>query len=601
MIDHTVVVRFRSVPGRWLAGVVVAGAVLAACAPSVDVAVEERAQSPIADSAGDPATPTRPTASDSDPSAPPSTEPPADPSTAPSPDPSTLVWGPCTTFGIPSPTLLGTTHWECSTLDVPMDPFDPAADLPTVTLALTRHPATGARRGTLVLNPGGPGGSGLDAAWGLRSGMPADMLRAYDIVSWDPRGIGASTPPIDCGDDPDVDSPEFMADCALHTGDLAAYLAGPYSAADLAAIHGALGEDRLDYLGYSYGTIIGATFAADHPDQVGHFVLDGATDPLVGGPDGTTDGGFPYYANDGVEAALDRFIELCDQSDACLTDEDTRSVLDELRPGAEALPTDDFAGEPNAVDPDTFDGLIRSALTYAGDWPLLATALGDARDGDASALAAFAADDGTLPPADEEAEASPGPSFQVANLVIYCADFAAEVEGSGFCDPLPRNEHTIEPIRPVDVERPILVIGTEYDPLTPGYHADEFAHALEDAVHVIWEGVGHTAFPTSSSCIDRIVADQFLDGPVAEDGRHCPFEDGVTDDAELADDLFVHDRGSAANWVGNVLEMRGEDADVATCVGGEIAQTDDRTISHVILDVTSAAATDALTAAHSVC
>ncbi len=214
------------------------------------------------------------------------------------------------------------------------------------------------------MNPGGPGGSGLDAAWGLRSGMPADMLRAYDIVSWDPRGIGASTPPIDCGADPDVDSPEFMADCALHTGDLAGYLSGPYSAADLEAIHEALGEDRLDYLGYSYGTIIGATFAADHPDQVGHFVLDGATDPLVGGPDGTTDGGFPYYADDGVDAALDRFIELCDQSDACLTDEDTRSVLDELRAGAEALPTDDFAGEPNAVDPDTFDGLIRSALTY---------------------------------------------------------------------------------------------------------------------------------------------------------------------------------------------------------------------------------------------
>ncbi len=185
--------------------------------------------------------------------------------------------------------------------------------------------------------------------------------------------------------------------------------------------------------------------------------------------------------------------------------------------------------------------------------------------------------------------------------MIYCADFATQVEGSGFCDALPRNEHTIEPIRPVDVERPILVIGTEYDPLTPGYHAEEFADALADAVHVIWEGVGHTAFPTSSSCIDRIVADQFLDGPLAEDGKHCPFEDGVTDDAELAGDLFVHDRGIAANWVGNVLEMRGEDPDVATCVGGEIARTDDRTISHVILDVTSDEATAALAAAHAAC
>ena len=573
------------------------GVVASACAPSVDVAVEERAQTPIADPSADPATPERPTASDSDPSGPPTTATP----TGSVPDASTLTWGPCTTFGIPSPTLLGTTRWECSTLDVPMDPFDPAADLPPVTLALTRHPATGVRRGTLVMNPGGPGGSGLEAAWGIRPGMPADILRAYDIVSWDPRGIGASTPPIDCGDDPDPDSPDFMAACARHTGELAAYLSGPYSAADLEAIRVALGEGRLDYLGYSYGTIIGATFAADHPDEVGHFVLDGATDPLVGGSDGAADGGFPYYADDGVDAALDRFVELCDQSEACPMGDDTRTALDELRSSVESLPTEDFAGEPTTVDGDTFDSVIQNALTYAGDWPLLATALGDAREGDASALAALAADDPTLPPADEDADASTGPSFAVANLVIYCADFAAEIEGSGFCDALPRNEHTIEPIRPVDVERPILVIGTEYDPLTPGYHAAEFAAALGDAVHVIWDGVGHTAFPASSYCIDRIVTDQLLDGPLAQDGQHCPFEDGITDEAELADDLFLHDRGIAANWVGNVLERRGEDPDTATCIGREIATSDDRTISHVILDVTSTAATAALEAADAAC
>ena len=74
-----------------------------------------------------------------------------------------------------------------------MDPFNDRPDLEPVTLALTRHRATGERRGALVMNPGGPGGSGLEAAWGIRPGMPADVLRAYDIVSWDPRGIGSST------------------------------------------------------------------------------------------------------------------------------------------------------------------------------------------------------------------------------------------------------------------------------------------------------------------------------------------------------------------------------------------------------------------------
>ena len=88
-----------------------------------------------------------------------------------------------------------------------------------------------------------------------------------------------------------------MQDCADGTGDLAGFLSAPYTAADLESIRVALGEEQLDYLGYSYGTIIGATFAADHPDRVGHFVLDGTTDPLVGGDDGVIEDGFPYYAD----------------------------------------------------------------------------------------------------------------------------------------------------------------------------------------------------------------------------------------------------------------------------------------------------------------
>ena len=123
--------------------------------------------------------------------------------------------------------------------------------------------------------------------------MPSDVLRAYDIVSWDPRGIGSSTPAIDCGPDPDPNSDDFMQACADGTGELGAFLSAPYSSADLEAIRVALGEDRLDYLGYSYGTIIGARYAADLPERVGHFVLDGTTDPLVGGDDGVVEDGFP--------------------------------------------------------------------------------------------------------------------------------------------------------------------------------------------------------------------------------------------------------------------------------------------------------------------
>ena len=575
-----------------------AGVALGACSPATDVAVEERNAIP-ADTAppsepSDPADPSEP-GNPSRPDAPTA----GDPTSDPVDDLSSLTWGPCDDFGIPSPDRLGTSGWECSTLEVPMDPFNDRPELEPVSLALTRHPATGERRGALVMNPGGPGGSGLEAAWGIRPGMPADVLRAYDVVSWDPRGIGSSTPVIDCGPEPDTNSADFMQDCADNTGDLAGFLSAPYSSADLEAIRVALGEDQLDYLGYSYGTIIGATFAADHPERVGSFVLDGTTDPLVGGDDGVSEDGFPYYATDGTAAASDRFVELCDLSDTCLGG-GTQALLNELDVTVGDLPTDDFAGEPESVDSFAFDGVYQSALSYAYDWPLFATALQDARDGDASTLAALAAEDPVL--SDEPTSERAGPSFQVANLVIYCADFAEQIEGSTFCDPLPRNEFTISPIQSVDVDRSILVIGTEYDPATPGYHAADFSAALGDAVHIIWDGVGHTAFPASSRCIDDIVTDQLLDGPLPEDGQRCSFVDGVSDDVDLSDDLFAHDRSVAANWIAGVQEDNGVDPETANCIGREVASVgNDRTITHVVLGVESESAIAMVDAAAAAC
>jgi pimeloyl-ACP methyl ester carboxylesterase len=112
--------------------------------------------------------------------------------------PTSLEWGGCKSFDIPPVGYLGTAGWECATLAVPMDPLggggEEASELEPVELALTRHPATGERQGSLLLNPGGPGGSGLEVAWGLRSDFPANVLRAFDIVSWDPRGVGQSRP-----------------------------------------------------------------------------------------------------------------------------------------------------------------------------------------------------------------------------------------------------------------------------------------------------------------------------------------------------------------------------------------------------------------------
>ena len=471
-----------------------------------------------------------------------------------------------------------------------MDPFNDRPDLEPVTLALTRHPATGERRGSLVMNPGGPGGSGLEAAWGIRPGMPADVLRAYDVVSWDPRGIGSSLPSIDCGEDPDPNTEDFMQGCADGTGDLAGFLSAPYSAADLESIRVALGEEQLDYLGYSYGTIIGAMFAARQPERVGNFVLDGTTDPLVGGDDGASEDGFPYYADDGTPAATERFMELCDQSDACLGDRCRgdvgavrRTRLDGRRPPDRRLRRRSRGRRLVHV---------RRCLP---EHALVRPGLAAVRHRTSRRPRRRRLDAGRARPRKtrscprRRSPNGPGRRSRSPTSSSTAPTSATRSTGRRTAIRFPRNEFTITPIESIDVDRPVLVIGTEFDPVTPGYHAAEFADALGDAVHIIWEGVGHTAFPASSRCIDDIVADQLLDGPLPEDG-HAVSVRRRRHRRRRTRRRSVHATTvrRAAGWIARTLEIDGLDADTATCVGQAVVRaSDDRTISHVVLGVES--------------
>lgn len=524
----------------------------------------------------------------------------------------TLDWAGCDEFGIPAWVTAATSRWECARLTVAMDPGGGSPAQSDVELALTRHPATGNRRGTILVNPGGPGGAGLPVAWGIRPGLPTDMLRGFDIVSWDPRGVGRSTPAISCGDAESTE-PGFIATCVAETGDLSSYLSAPYSVADMEAIRVALGEDELDFLGFSYGSILGAHYAARHPASTGAFVLDGPTDPRAGASDGPFENGFPVLSTDGRPAARARLAELCDATDRCLSGRVATDVLDELADSVDELPTDDHAGAPEVVERRAYERFLDASLTSAADWELLATALGDADAGDGSALAAMIAieefvddldrdDDGeNEDPADEtDGRADRFDNFVEANFMIYCADFGPLVGAPGFCADMPVNEDVFEPIGPVDVDTPILVIGTVDDPLTPGANAPEFVAALSDATHIVWEGVGHTAFPGWTSCIDGAVANQFLERVRPPDGTRCTMLEGVTDDAELAEILFGFERNEAADWLTNALDPSRTDGAEPVCVAGAVADrfdestAGDRLVAHVVLDVTSDAALEAL-------
>ena len=599
---------------RRLAAIVAALSVASACAPAGGVEVER------AEPIDGPLTPDRPTrpsteAGSDDPS-------PDGPSSTPDGAPTTsIVFGPCDDVGIPDRVTEGTSGWECGRLVVAMDPFGDSDDLPPVELAVTRHRATGERLGAIVLNPGGPGGGGLPAAWGLRPALPLEILRGFDVVSWDPRGVGRSEPRLTCGG-ADSFRVGYIASCVEETGVLSSYVAAPYSAADMEALRVGLGEPELDFLGFSYGSALGATYASMYPDRVGSFVLDGVIDPLAGSEEGPFEDGFAVFSRDGRPDAFDRLVELCDATERCLPGADAREAIDGLRTSVASLPTDDFEGGPPSVDADGLDEVVDDSLMYAGDWELLATALGDASAGDASSLASLVADtsgssdgDGGEPDGDGEFDDSVPPdpgdprsydNFRSANFMIYCADFARLITRWTFCDGMPANDRFLLPVEPVDVETPILVIGTEFDPLTPGENAPPFADALGDASHLIWEGVGHTAFPGWTPCVDDAVVDQFVRGERPPDGTRCAMVLGVDDDAELADQLFGYGSDEARSWMTDSLRSRDEVAD-PSCVasslvsGAEGDRVDDRLVSHVILDVTSDLADVALTAASARC
>jgi pimeloyl-ACP methyl ester carboxylesterase len=494
--------------------------------------------------------------------------------------PSTLDWSSC-------PDLADdlSAEWECAWVDAPLDHADPSGD--TISVALSRPVLDDSdTRRPLVVNPGGPGGSGIELAWYLIDLLPAELLDDYYPVGWDPRGVGRSLPAVDCGDFDRFAIPDVQT-CIDNTGSLLAQVGAADAALDLDQVRAALGVERLDYLGYSYGTALGAIYAMAHPDGVGRFVLDGATDPTAGDPDGPLAlDGVPDYAADETDAVIARFHELCDASAVCAAGPHSELLLDQLEVTIRDLPTAEFSGEPAHMERIDLEELMVGAMFDPWSWGLIGDALRDGADGDASTLAALSSyllNGYPAPPPGEE----PVREFGGAHFAIYCADFG-HIEGAWECDGMPDADR-LPSIEAVDVAEPIVVVGTAFDPATPGRHAAEFAAALEDAVAISWEGVGHTAFPVDP-CLDDLVVGHLVDGVVPDDGETCPFVEGITTDAELGDYLFDYPPDWVEGMIEDVLVAEGTGESVAACRAGELSDDDHRAVTHILLGVESDAA-----------
>ncbi len=446
------------------------------------------------------------------------------------------------------------TGGECATLRVPIAYADPAGG--TIDLALLRVPAEGDRIGSLVVNPGGPGASGVDYAEAVGFIVSPEVAEAYDVVGFDPRGVARSAP-IECfsdaemdellGSDPSPDddaeeaeSEELLEDFADACGQAAPDLLGHVStvevAKDMDVLRAALGEDQLDYLGASYGTYIGTTYAALFPDRVGRFVLDGALDPTLSNLEiGLGQAG-------GFEQATRSYVQSCIEEGNCPLGDDVDAGMQRLTDFLDELDAD-----PISVSGDTVTELTEGwallgivvAMYDQSAWPILTEALERAFDGDGSSLMFLA-----NIYADRSAEGDYSGNGNQAIYAVNCLDrpameqertdeevqeefeevaptFGRYLAGEGACEYWPvEASQTIEDYSAAGAA-PIVVIGTTGDPATPYEWAEQLADILDSGVLISYEGEGHTAYGRSNGCVDDAVDAYLLEGTVPEDGLSC--------------------------------------------------------------------------------
>jgi pimeloyl-ACP methyl ester carboxylesterase len=444
--------------------------------------------------------------------------------------------------------------FDCGSLAVPLDDEEPAGR--TLDLALVRAPARDPDRriGSLVVNPGGPGASGVAYVRSLVPVLPAALRDRFDIVGFDPRGVGASGA-VECGTDID---PLFDQDFAPETNAARAALLRAFAsvvdgcertsswllphvatvdtARDLDRIRAALGDRRLTFLGQSYGTYLGTVYASAYPGRVRAIVMDGAIDP---GADGSA---VALGQASGFEHALDDFLADCSRRDSCAFHHrgDAAAAYDALRARAEEAPLTTSGHAGRTLNRTRFDAAVLESL-YSGraGWQGLADALHDAERGDASTLLTRAdafvgrGASGTQHDALDAFWAISCLDGPLVGDVDAAAQLQARAEAlaprlGGFLVNFSL-ACSIWPVAPVTSPRSLdaagapalLVIGTTQDPATPLVSARLLTRSLDRARLLVAAGEQHASFATGNRCVDRAVTRYLVDRTLPPKGTRC--------------------------------------------------------------------------------
>ncbi|MBB6438050.1 alpha/beta hydrolase [Streptomyces candidus] len=463
-----------------------------------------------------------------------------------------LTWRQC---GVPG--------FECATMKAPLDyakPGSGSGGSGDIKLAVARVKATGPgkRNGSLLVNPGGPGGSAigyLQAYAGL--GYPAPVRARYDMVAVDPRGVARSEP-VQCLTGKEMDAhtqvdqtpdnaaevaalsaayEKFSAGCKKRSARILPHVSTVEAARDMDLLREILGDEKLQYVGASYGTFLGATYAELFPDRTGRLVLDGAMDPSLPSRDLNRD------QTAGFQTAVQSFAADCVKQRDCPLGTGTpaqaatrlKALLTAL--DAKPAPTKD-KNRPLGEALATMGAI--AAMYDEGAWPRLRAGLKAAQRGDGNGLLALA---------DSYYERGPNGEYanlMYANTAVNCLDLppafatAADVEtalpsfekaspvfGAGLAwaslncaswpVPATGKPHRIE----APGAAPIVVVGTTRDPATPYKWAKSLAAQLATGTLLTYDGDGHTAYGRGSDCIDTAINAYLLEGTPPQDGKQC--------------------------------------------------------------------------------
>ncbi len=503
---------------------------LTACSGGDPTLVAEAGPSPSTTTSVAASAPAEPSASSASPSAPTSTASRAAGSTAVTTP--TLRWSACG------------NGFQCATLPVPLVVDDPSRG--TVDLALTRRVAGSPSRriGSLLINPGGPGASAVGYLQAAYTAIPADVRARFDLVAFDPRGVGRSRP-VRCGTTAELDryfaldptpdddaelkaledgNQSLVAGCLRRSSAQLPFVATVDTARDMDAVRAAVGDDKLSYLGYSYGTTLGAAYLDAYPTRVRAMVLDGGIDPTLSWDQ------FLQGQSSGFDRAFEAFMKNCEQTGCAYrkaVQGDLLQAYDRLAAQVERTPLP--TGQARDLGPGEFQlGVGAGLYSKSSGWPRIAEALAAAEKGDGAPLLAL--NDSYLDRTSKGYE-----NVTEANLAVNCIDRPWPRETAPYLalrDKVSKDSPRFGPAialsglacadwpveavsRPHEVSAagapPVVVIGTTGDPATPFAWSVALADQLRSGILLTHRGDGHTVYRVGApGCILNPVSSYLL-------------------------------------------------------------------------------------------